>query len=43
MTQQTATETNLGLDPIFVVNLGEVLHAIVSKDGYNDAARLGSL
>ena len=36
-------EAYLGLDPIFIVNLGEIFHTIVSKDGNNDAARLGSL
>lgn len=36
-------ETYLGLDPVFIVDLGQILDTIVSKDGYNDAARFGSL
>ena len=35
--------THLGLDPVVVVDLGQILDTVVSKDGHNDTARLCSL
>ena len=33
----------LGLDPVIIVYLGQILDSVVRKDGNNDTARLGSL
>ena len=38
-----AVAAYLGLDPVIVIDLGQILDTVVSKDGYNDTPRLCSL
>lgn len=41
--QQKQTGPYLGLDPVIIVYLGQILDSVVCKDSDNDTARLGSL